>query len=140
MPAARSKHLEAISNTALAVLYARFVLGADLLHIHNIGPGLMGPLARMLGMKLVVTYHSKNFEHAKWNRFAKAVLRFGERCMVFTAHKVIDISRSTTEDLQRRYPKWDELTRDMLEVNQRLMQYRAVLREIALGPTEIREL
>lgn len=105
LPAARSKHLEAISNTALAVLYARFVLGADLLHIHNIGPGLMGPLARLLGMKLVVTYHSKNFEHAKWGRFAKAILRFGERCVVLAAHRVIAISRSTTEDLRRRYPK-----------------------------------
>ena len=105
LPAARSRYFEAISNTALAVLYARFVFGADLLHIHNIGPALMGPLARLLGMKLVVTYHSKNFEHAKWNGFAKAVLRFGERCAVAAAHKVVVISQSVTEELQRRYPK-----------------------------------
>jgi glycosyltransferase involved in cell wall biosynthesis len=105
LPAMRSKHFEAISNTTLAVLYARFVFGARLLHIHNIGPALLGPLARLLGMKLIVTYHSKNFEHAKWNRIAKAVLRLGEWCTVSAAHRVIVISRSVTEDLRRRYPE-----------------------------------
>jgi len=81
------------------------VLGAKLLHIHNIGPALLGPLARLLGMKLVVTYHSKNFEHAKWNRIAKAVLRLGEWCAVTAAHRVIVISRSVTEELRHRYPR-----------------------------------
>ena len=105
LPAMRSKYFEAISNTTLAVLYARFVLGAKLLHIHNIGPALLGPLARLLGMKLVVTYHSKNFEHAKWNRIAKAVLRLGEWCAVTAAHRVIVISRSVTEELRHLYPR-----------------------------------
>ena len=105
LPAMRSKYFEAISNTTLAVLYARFVLGARLLHIHNIGPALLGPLARLLGMKLIVTYHSKNFEHAKWNRIARAMLRLGEWCTVAAAHQVIVISRSVTEDLRRRYAR-----------------------------------
>lgn len=104
LPAMRSKYFEAISNTALGVLYARFVLGARLLHIHNIGPALLGPLARLLGMKLVVTYHSKNFEHAKWNALARAMLRLGEWCAVKAAHRVIVISRSVTEELRHRYP------------------------------------
>lgn len=105
LPALRSKYFEAISNTALAVLYARFSRRARLLHIHNIGPALLGPLARLLGMKLIVTYHSRNYEHAKWNRVARAFLRLGERCAVAAAHKVIVISRSMTDDLKRRYPR-----------------------------------
>ncbi len=104
LPAMRSRYLEAISSTFLGVLHARFALGAQLLHIHNIGPALLGPLARLLGMKLVVTYHSKNFEHAKWNGLAKAVLRLGEWCTVKAAHRVIVVSRSVAEDLRRRYP------------------------------------
>lgn len=104
LPAMPGKYLEAISNTMLAVLYARFVFGARLLHVHNIGPALLGPFARLLGMKLVVTYHSKNFEHAKWNRIAKAALRLGEWCTLVAAHRVIVVSRSVTEDLRRRYP------------------------------------
>ncbi|HWA49110.1 MAG TPA: glycosyltransferase [Dongiaceae bacterium] len=105
LPALRSKYFEAISNTALAVLYARFSGRARLLHIHNIGPALLGPVARLLGMKLIVTYHSRNYEHAKWNRVARAILRLGERCAVAAAHKVIVISRSMTDDLKRRYPR-----------------------------------
>ncbi|HEX6120066.1 MAG TPA: glycosyltransferase family 4 protein, partial [Dongiaceae bacterium] len=104
LPAMRNKYLEAISNTMLAVIYARFVFGARLLHIHNIGPALLGPFARLLGMKLVVTYHSRNFEHAKWNRIGKAALRLGEWCTLVAAHRIIVISRSMTEDLRHRYP------------------------------------
>lgn len=105
LPAMRSRYFETISNTVLAVLYARFIGRAKLLHVHNIGPALLGPLARLLGMKLIVTYHSRNYEHAKWNGFAKAMLRLGEWCGVAAAHKVIVISRSMTEDLKRQYPR-----------------------------------
>ena len=51
-----SKNLEAIVHTFLAVLKAR-QYHADILHIHAIGPGLMVPLARLLGLKVVVTHH-----------------------------------------------------------------------------------
>lgn len=102
LPAARSKYLEAISNTALAVLYARFFLKAELLHIHGIGPALLGPLVRLLGMKLIVTHHGQDFERAKWNSIAKAVLRLGEQCAVRAAHRVIVVSKSVTEELRRQ--------------------------------------
>ena len=51
----RNKHLEAFLHTFLAVLYARKV-GADIVHIHAVGPALMTPIVRMLGMKAVVTH------------------------------------------------------------------------------------
>ncbi|MDY0872559.1 glycosyltransferase family 4 protein [Dongia rigui] len=102
LPAARSKYLEAITNTALAVLYARFYEKADVIHIHGIGPALMGPLARLLGMKLVVTHHGQDFARAKWNSVAKAVLRLGEQCAVRAAHRVIVVSKSVTEELRRQ--------------------------------------
>lgn len=37
------------------------------------------------------------------------------------------------QDLQKGFPKYEELTTDLLTVNQRLMQYRANLRLIAIG-------
>jgi len=104
LPAVPGKHLEAISNTLFAVLYARFVLRADLLHFHAIGPSLCAPLARLLGMKVIVTHHSNNFEHSKWNRFARGVLRIGAWCAVAASHKVIVVSRSLAEELKARYP------------------------------------
>ena len=105
LPAMPGKYFEAISNTTIAVFYARFVFHARLLHIHNIGPALVGPLARLLGMKLVVTYHSKNYEHAKWNRIAKAALRLGEWCAVTAAHRMIFVSTSMANDIRSRYPR-----------------------------------
>jgi glycosyltransferase involved in cell wall biosynthesis len=107
LPAARSKYLEAITNTALAVLYARFFEKAQLVHIHGIGPALLGPMVRLLGMKLVVTHHGQDFERAKWNSIAKAVLRLGEQCAVRAAHRVIVVSKSVTEELRRQNRRRD---------------------------------
>lgn len=104
LPAFKNKYLEAVSNTTLAVLYARFVLKAQILHIHGIGPALLGPLARFLGMKLVVTHHGKDFERQKWNAIAKATLRLGERCATASANRIIVVSKSVTEELRRRNP------------------------------------
>ncbi|MFN0191983.1 MAG: glycosyltransferase family 4 protein [Aestuariivirga sp.] len=105
LPSVTNKYFETISNTAIAVFYARFFLKSEILHIHGIGPALMGPLARLFGMKVVVTHHGRNFEHEKWNRVAKAALRLGERCATAAANRVIVVSKSLAEDLRRRHPK-----------------------------------
>ncbi|HWA47610.1 MAG TPA: glycosyltransferase family 4 protein [Dongiaceae bacterium] len=105
LPAIKHKYLEAITNTTLAVLYARFALKAHILHIHGIGPALLGPLARLLGMKLVVTHHGQDFKRQKWNALAKAALRLGESCATTAAHRLIVVSKSVTEELRRRHPK-----------------------------------
>lgn len=105
LPAIKNKYLEAISNTALAVFYARFALRAQILHIHGIGPALLGPLGRLLGMKLVVTHHGRDFERQKWNGIAKAALRLGERCATTASNRMIVVSKSVTEELRRRHPR-----------------------------------
>jgi glycosyltransferase involved in cell wall biosynthesis len=105
LPAIKNKYLEAITNTMLAVFYARFALKAEILHIHGIGPALLGPLVRLLGMKLVVTHHGQDFERQKWNAVAKAALRLGERCATAAANRVIVVSKSVTEELRLRHPR-----------------------------------
>ncbi len=102
LPHARGKYLEAISNTAYGVGYAWVMLRSDLLHLHGIGPSLMAPIAKALGMKVIVTYHSKNYEHDKWNRVAKLILQIGELLAVVFADGVIAVSRSLARDLKTR--------------------------------------
>jgi glycosyltransferase involved in cell wall biosynthesis len=102
---AGGKNLETITNTLYGVLYARFVLHADLVHLQGIGPGLLTPFAKALGMKVVVTYHSKNYQHRKWGRFARLMLRAGELSAVTFADGVIAVSRSLAADLTRRFPR-----------------------------------
>jgi glycosyltransferase involved in cell wall biosynthesis len=105
LPHARSKQLETITNTISGLLYARFALHADLLHLHGIGPALVAPVAKALGMKVIVTYHSKNYEHRKWNRFARTVLRIGEWCALAFSDRVIAVSQWLATDLKRRFPR-----------------------------------
>jgi hypothetical protein len=37
------------------------------------------------------------------------------------------------QDIQRRFPEYDRLTKDMIEVNHRLIKYRKILRRLAMG-------
>jgi glycosyltransferase involved in cell wall biosynthesis len=76
--APKSKGLEAVLHTFVGVLVAG-LRRPDILHIQAIGPGLMTPLARLLGLKVVITHHGPDYERQKWGRFARTVLRLGEK-------------------------------------------------------------
>ena len=76
--APRKKSFEAIVHTFLAIIKARR-MNADILHIHAIGPAIMVPFARMLGLKVVMTNHGPDYDRQKWGRMAKAILKTGER-------------------------------------------------------------
>ena len=105
----RNKHLEAFLHTFLAVLYARKV-GADIVHIHAVGPALMTPIVRMLGMKAVVTHHGPDYDREKWGGFAKWILRMGEKAGVRYANHVIVISEHIRNMIQQRYPSKNNIT------------------------------
>lgn len=103
LPSPKQRSLEAIVATFIAILYA-FAKRAQAIHIHAIGPSLLAPLARILGLKVVVTHHGADYERAKWGRFAKLVLRLGERSSLIWAHKVIAVAPSIARDLKRLFP------------------------------------
>lgn len=92
----RQKYLEAIAHTFLGILKAR-LMNPDIVHIHAIGPSLCVPLARLLGMKVVITHHGPDYERKKWNRFAKFILRLGEKWGVTYANHVIVISKGIAQ-------------------------------------------
>lgn len=91
VPAPRRKSLEAIVHTFRAVLKARS-LKPDILHIHAIGPAIMAPLARLLGMKVVMTNHGPDYDRSKWGGMARRVLRLGERLGSKASNRIIAIS------------------------------------------------
>jgi glycosyltransferase involved in cell wall biosynthesis len=98
--APRVPGLEAFVHTFLGVLRAG-ISRPDILHIHAIGPAFFTPLARALGLRVVVTYHSLNYEHKKWGRLARAVLRFGEWAGMTFAHGRIAVSEGLAKHLRR---------------------------------------
>jgi glycosyltransferase involved in cell wall biosynthesis len=98
----RNKFLEAIVHTFKSVLRAK-KLRPDILHIHAVGPSLFVPLARLLGMKVVVTNHGPDYMRKKWLLPAKLFLRFCERMgMTFTT-EVITIAKNIADDVRKKY-------------------------------------
>ncbi len=99
----RQQHSEAIIHTCLGLVnILRTSPRADLIHIHGIGPGLLTPLARSLGFRVVVTHHGPDYERQKWGRPAKLVLRWGELLAARFASQVISVSRSIKTHLQEQ--------------------------------------
>ena len=79
----------------------------DLVHVHAIGPGLVVPLLRLLGKKVVFTHHGPDYDRQKWGRLAKWVLRLGERWAVRYANEVIVISEVINDAIRREYDRQD---------------------------------
>lgn len=83
--------LEAAIHTFKSVLYA-YSYRADIIHIHGIGPSIMVPFAKLLGLKVVVTHHGPDYNRAKWGRFARFILKTGEFLAARIADEIIVIS------------------------------------------------
>lgn len=102
----KKKAFEAIVHTFLAVWEAKRI-HADLVHIHAIGPALMVPLARLLGLKVVFTHHGADYERAKWGKLARMFLKLGERLGCRYANEVIVISHVIRKLVADKYGRQD---------------------------------
>lgn len=98
----KKKSFEAIIHTYRAINKAK-KLGADILHIHAIGPALLVPYAKMLGMKVVFTHHGPDYDRDKWGKAAKMVLKMGERMGCMFADDVIVISDVIRNLIKEKY-------------------------------------
>jgi len=98
----KARIAETAVHTLLGVLYAA-VKRPDVLHLHAVGPAVLAPLARLFGLRVVVTHHGADYEREKWGPLAKAVLRTGERLGVGFAHQPIVVSPVLKETVQTRY-------------------------------------
>jgi len=106
----KRQSIETLVSSLLGVLHARRI-GAKAVHIHAVASGLMAPLAKLLGMKVVLTIHGADYQRAKWGPVARTILRLGERLGVASADAVICVAPSLTKQLQRSYPKRADLIR-----------------------------
>lgn len=87
----KKKSFEAIIHTFRAINKAK-KLKADVVHIHAIGPALLVPYAKLLGMKVVFTHHGPDYDRDKWGFAAKTMLKLGESMGCRYADHVIVIS------------------------------------------------
>ena len=109
------KSIEAIVHTTLAILAAKR-WGADIIHIHAVGPGLSVPLARLLGMKVVFTNHGPDYERKKWGKTARLALRVGEWLACTYANEIIVISNVIANIVRKRCNRESHLIYNGVEV------------------------
>jgi Domain of unknown function (DUF1972). len=102
--APHKKSIEAVVHTFLAVIKA-WNLNTDIIHIHAVGPGLMVPFAKMLGLKVVVTNHGPDYDRQKWGKAAKMMLRMGEYLGGKFADNIVVISTVIQDIIRKRCKK-----------------------------------
>ena len=100
----RSRSFEAIIHTFKGVLAARRIR-PDILHFHAVGPSLLVPLARILGMRVVMTNHGPDYKREKWGFFARMALRCGEALGSLLSNEIICISRTIADEIKQRYKR-----------------------------------
>jgi glycosyltransferase involved in cell wall biosynthesis len=95
---------EALVHSILGVLYAAFAR-PDILHIHGIGPAIVTPIARLFGLRVIVTHHGRDYEREKWGPFGRWVLRLGERLGMQWSHARIAISKNIADSILTHFRK-----------------------------------
>lgn len=77
-----------------------------LVHVHNMGPAVFALPLRWLGIPVVMTYHSINYEHHKWGKVARWWLRQSERLSLRFCDRIIFVNRlrmeSFSDDIRRK--------------------------------------
>ncbi|MDR0427401.1 MAG: glycosyltransferase family 4 protein, partial [Dysgonamonadaceae bacterium] len=91
LPSTKIKGLEALIHSFLSTFYLLFKK-TDIVHIHNIGPAFFSPLLKLRRRKIILTYHSPNYEHKKWNFIGKTLLRISEKIALSTSDVIIFVS------------------------------------------------
>ncbi|MBQ2521760.1 MAG: glycosyltransferase family 4 protein [Bacteroidales bacterium] len=108
IPAPKRKAFEAVVHTWRAVRYAAREK-ADVLYLNAVGPALLTPVAKLLGLKVIFVHHGPDYDRDKWGRIAKAMLKLGERMGCRYADKVIVISELIRNHIKERYGRTENV-------------------------------
>lgn len=103
LPSTRIKGVETFLHSLLATIMSIFYR-PDIVHIHNIGPALFSPLLRLFRIKIVLTYHSPNYEHDKWGFLAKRLLHFSEWIALQSTNAILFVNKFQMEKLIKTHP------------------------------------
>ena len=101
LPSTRIKGFEAVLHTLLCVVHIA-LHRPSVVHVHNFGPGYVMPLLKLLRLPTVLTYHSTNYEHDKWGRVGKLLLRACEKLAMRWSDRIIFVNRFVME----HQPQW----------------------------------
>ncbi len=103
LPQVNTKHLEAISHTALATGHALTRGNYDLVHFHATGPSLLSWLPQLKGIPTVATIQGMDWKREKWGPSARNVLRIAARIASTVPDETIVVSRVLRDLLMENY-------------------------------------
>jgi glycosyltransferase involved in cell wall biosynthesis len=99
LPSISTKHLDAISHTALAAADAA-ARQFDVIHFHSAGPALLSFVPRIASRRpcaVVATVHAMDWRRRKWGPLARWWLRRGAWAVVTFPQRTIVVSRRMEE-------------------------------------------
>ncbi|HZJ41231.1 MAG TPA: glycosyltransferase family 4 protein [Candidatus Saccharimonadales bacterium] len=104
LPYINRKNLAAITHSFLATIDA-MRRKVDVMHYHGIGPCLLAWIPRVFTpkIKVIATLHSFDYGNEKWGRFAKFMLKRGEKSMSRYAQEVIVLTDLMHDYLLQKY-------------------------------------
>ncbi|MBP6889721.1 MAG: glycosyltransferase family 4 protein [Candidatus Moranbacteria bacterium] len=106
LPGIRVKRLETISHIALATIHALFQ-HYDIIHFHSIGPSVFSLLPRIFrpDMRVVATFHSRDYLHHHRNYLSRLFLKFAEFITCTVPEKTIVVSKTLAQYTKDVYQK-----------------------------------
>jgi glycosyltransferase involved in cell wall biosynthesis len=122
--------LEAFSHTFKSVLKARR-LHPDILHIHAIGPSFFTPLARSMGMKVIVTHHGPDYMRIKWPLPAKIFLKSCEWIGMTFANEIIAIAENISNEIRQKFKRSAHVIPNGVEIPE-LIHSDKILKKLSL--------
>ncbi len=104
LPSIHTKHLDAITHTFFATLHALFQ-NYDVVHYHSIGPSILSFIPRIFrpDMRVMATFHSRDYFHQKWNFLVRWFLHFAEWVTCTIPEKTIVISQTLKDYAEAKY-------------------------------------
>ena len=106
LPSMTGKYVDAISHTFLACLdLFKRRKEVDIVHFHGIGPASLIWLVKIFipNVKIVFTFHCRDYFHEKWGYFSRLYLKMGELIGCRMADVVVAVSHSLKEYVKNIY-------------------------------------
>ncbi len=104
LPSTQIKGVEAVLHSFMSTIYT-VCLRPDVAHVHNIGPAMFTPILKLFRIKVVLTYHSPNYEHKKWGWFSRRLLLLSEKIALCFSDSIIFVNKFQMEKYEESVRK-----------------------------------
>ncbi|MBP7829655.1 MAG: glycosyltransferase family 4 protein [Kiritimatiellae bacterium] len=94
---------EKVSAGVAAAIHAGLSPWADVVHLHSVGPGVMGWFTRLCRKPTLIQFHGIEWKRTRWSRFGLSVLRSLERWSIRANRHVTAVSRTQCEYFRAEY-------------------------------------